>query len=128
MAKGEFCCSENVIHEGAVAEVREKMHSGEALDTVAGFFKVLGDGTRMRMISALAVRELCVCDLAAVLGMTKSAVSHQLGTCLLYTSYFFTFGRFRISSRQLSQVSPAVMRRSIEMAQESATAQRLGLV
>ena len=56
MAKGEFCCSENVIHEGAVAEVREKMHSGEA------------------------VRELCVCDLAAVLGMTKSAVSHQLGT------------------------------------------------
>ena len=42
MAKGEFCCSENVIHEGAVAEVREKMHSGEALDTVAGFFKVLG--------------------------------------------------------------------------------------
>ena len=80
MAKGEFCCSENVIHEGAVAEVREKMHSGEALDTVAGFFKVLGDGTRMRMISALAVRELCVCDLAAVLGMTKSAASHQLGT------------------------------------------------
>ena len=80
MAKGEFCCSENVIHEGAVAEVREKMHSGEALDTVAGFFKVLGDGTRMRMISALAGRELCVCDLAAVLGMTKSAVSHQLGT------------------------------------------------
>jgi hypothetical protein len=49
---------------------------------------------------------------------------------LTFTSspYFFTFGRFRISSRQLSQVSPAVMRRSIEMAQESATAQRLGLV
>lgn len=68
MAKGEFCCSENVIHEGAVAEVREKMHSGEALDTVAGFFKVLGDGTRMRMISALAVRELCVCDLGGGAG------------------------------------------------------------
>ena len=78
MAKGEFCCSENVIHEGAVAEVREKMHSGEALDTVAGFFKVLGDGTRMRMISALAVRELCVCDLAELLEMGQSAVSHQL--------------------------------------------------
>ena len=78
MAKGEFCCSENVIHEGAVAEVREKMHSGEALDTVAGFFKVLGDGTRMRMISALAVRELCVCDLAAVLGMTKSQIFFKI--------------------------------------------------
>ena len=78
MAKGEYSCSENVVHEGAVAEVREQMHDGAALDTVAGFFKVLGDGTRI--ISALAVRELCVCDIAAALGMTKSAVSHQLGT------------------------------------------------
>ena len=52
MAKGEYSCSENVVHEGAVAEVREKMHDGAALDTVAGFFKVLGDGTRMRIISA----------------------------------------------------------------------------
>lgn len=66
--KGRILRSENVIHEGAVAEVREKMHSGEALDTVAGFFKVLGDGTRMRMISALAVRELCVCDLGGGAG------------------------------------------------------------
>ena len=80
MAKGEFCCAENVIHEGAVAEVRERMHDAAALDTVAGFFRVLGDGTRMRIISALLVRELCVCDIAAALGMTKSAVSHQLGT------------------------------------------------
>ena len=80
MAKGEYSCSENGGHEGAVAEGREKMHDGAALDTVAGFFKVLGDGTRMRIISALAVRELCVCDIAAALGMTKSAVSHQLGT------------------------------------------------
>lgn len=75
MAKSEFSCSENIVHEDAVAEVRGKMHDGEMLDTVAGFFKVLGDGTRMRIISALAVRELCVCDLAAALGMTKSAVS-----------------------------------------------------
>lgn len=80
MGKSGFSCSENVVHEGAVAEVRAKMHDGAVLDTVAGFFKVLGDGTRMRLISALAVRELCVCDLAEVLGMTKSAVSHQLGT------------------------------------------------
>lgn len=80
MAKSDFSCSENIVHEDAVAEAREKMHDGEMLDTVAGFFKVLGDGTRMRIISALAVRELCVCDLAAALGMTKSAVSHQLST------------------------------------------------
>lgn len=80
MARGEFCCSENVVHEGAVAEVRAAMHDAAALDTVAGFFKVLGDGTRVRIISALMVRELCVCDIAAALGMTKSAVSHQLST------------------------------------------------
>ncbi len=80
MARGEFCCTENVIHEGAVAQVRAAMHEAAALDTVAGFFRVLGDGTRMRIISALLVRELCVCDIAAALGMTKSAVSHQLGT------------------------------------------------
>ena len=41
MARGEFCCSENVVHEGAVAEVRAGMHDAAALDTVAGFFKVL---------------------------------------------------------------------------------------
>ena len=53
MAKSEFSCSENIVHEDAVAEVREKMHDGEMLDTVAGFFKVLGDGTRMRIILSL---------------------------------------------------------------------------
>ena len=47
---------------------------------------------------------------------------------LTSSPYFFTFGRFLISWRQESQVSPAVMRRSMEMAQESATAQRLGEV
>lgn len=80
MARSEFCCAENVVHEAAVAEVRAAMHDAAALDTVAGFFRVLGDGTRMRIISALQVRELCVCDIAAALGMTKSAVSHQLST------------------------------------------------
>ena len=67
------------LSAGAFAQP-DVCYIGVALDTVAGFFKVLGDGTRMRIISALAVRELCVCDIAAALGMTKSAVSHQLGT------------------------------------------------
>lgn len=44
MAKGEYSCSENVVHEGAVAEVREKMHDGAALDTVAGFSRSLATG------------------------------------------------------------------------------------
>lgn len=81
MAKSEFSCSENIVHEDAVAEVRGKMHDGEMLDTVAGFFKVLGDGTRMRITSG---RWRCASCASATwpraLGMTKSAGVHQLST------------------------------------------------
>jgi ArsR family transcriptional regulator len=80
MPKNEFVCDCAVIHEPAVAAVRGAMLPQDTYDTVAGFFKVLGDGTRIRIIWALDTRELCVCDLANVLGMTVSAVSHQLGT------------------------------------------------
>ena len=45
---------------------------------LAGIFKVLGDVTRVRILKALSIEELCVCDLTAVLGLTQSAVSHQL--------------------------------------------------
>ena len=47
---------------------------------LAGFFKVFGDGTRIKIIWALDRHEMCVCDIAVLLGMTKSAVSHQLRT------------------------------------------------
>ncbi len=80
MAKNEFTCDCTIIHEEAVDQVKTLMLEPETYDTVAGFFKVLGDGTRIRIIWALEQQELCVCDLANVLGMTKSAVSHQLGT------------------------------------------------
>lgn len=80
MAHSEFTCDCTVIHGDAVKSAAAKMPCGETLDTVAGFFRVLGDGTRLRIIEALSLSELCVCDIAAVLGMTKSAVSHQLGT------------------------------------------------
>ena len=80
MAHSEFTCECTVIHGDAVKNAAEKMPDGQSLDTVAGFFRVLGDGTRLRIIEALSLSELCVCDIAAVLDMTKSAVSHQLGT------------------------------------------------
>lgn len=80
MAHSEFSCEANVIHEQSVIDARRDMLPDVTLDTMAGFFKVLGDPTRIRIIWALSLRELCVCDIAAVLGMTKSAVSHQLGT------------------------------------------------
>lgn len=80
MPKNEFSCDCTVIHQQSVTDVREVMLPQAVYDTVAGFFKVLGDGTRIRIIWALSQRELCVCDLANVLGMTKSAVSHQLSS------------------------------------------------
>ena len=54
------------------------MPDAELLDGLTNFFKVLGDKTRTGIVCALDGNELCVCDLAALLGMTKSAISHQL--------------------------------------------------
>jgi len=61
-----------------VEEVRRRMPCEESLFDLAELFKVFGDSTRVRILSALSFSELCVNDLAALLGMTQSAVSHQL--------------------------------------------------
>ena len=61
-----------------VKKVQSQMLEEKQLSAVSEFFKVLGDETRMKIINALAHEELCVTDLAAALGMTQSAVSHQL--------------------------------------------------
>ena len=61
-----------------VKKVQAQMLDKKQLSAVSGFFKVLGDETRMKIINALAREELCVSDLAAALEMTQSAVSHQL--------------------------------------------------
>ena len=77
MEKQAFCDCE-VIHEAVVAETRGKMHPEEEYNRLASLFKMFGDSTRLRILHALEQHELCVCDLAALLGVTKSAVSHQL--------------------------------------------------
>lgn len=61
-----------------VKKVQEQMLEDKQLSAVSEFFKVLGDETRMKIINALSHCELCVSDIAAALGMTQSAVSHQL--------------------------------------------------
>jgi len=66
------------INKEAVDDVRAKMLGRNLVTGTAEIFKVLGDPTRMRLLYALTQRELCVCDLSAVLGMTQSAISHQL--------------------------------------------------
>ena len=74
----EGICEIEYIDEAKVAAVRGRLLPGDATARLAGMFKVLGDGTRVRIIHALSLEELCVCDIASLLGTTKSAVSHQL--------------------------------------------------
>lgn len=78
MNKKEVICDCEVIHGDKVDQARKKMPKEEQLYELADFFKVLGDSTRVKIMWALDMQELCVCDLAVLLNMTKSAISHQL--------------------------------------------------
>ena len=71
-------CRSTVIHEDNVRRAKEQMPEEEVLYDMAEFFKVFGDSTRIKIISALFESEMCVCDLSAALNMTQSAISHQL--------------------------------------------------
>lgn len=71
-------CDCNVIHEDTVKMVKESLPKEEILFDLAELFKVFGDSTRVKILYALFQSEMCVCDIAALLGMTKSAISHQL--------------------------------------------------
>jgi len=61
-----------------VQQIRENLPPDQQLLELASFFKMFGEHTRVRILSALYQRELCVCDLVEILGMNQSAVSHQL--------------------------------------------------
>ena len=80
MSKNEFICDCNIIHEKNVHETLEKMPDENAFNKIAEFFKILGDTTRTKILFALDANEMCVCDIANVLNMSKSSISHQLGT------------------------------------------------
>ncbi|MDD6794933.1 MAG: metalloregulator ArsR/SmtB family transcription factor [Clostridiaceae bacterium] len=73
-------CSTNVVHSDIVNKVKACIPKEEVLYDLAEFFKVFGDSTRIKIICALFESEMCVCDLAAILGVSQSAVSHQLRT------------------------------------------------
>lgn len=74
----EFDCE--VLHEDIIENVKNQMLKEDVLFDVSDFFKILGDSTRAKIMWALDKSEMCVCDLAVLLGMTKSAISHQLKT------------------------------------------------
>ncbi len=71
-------CAECKTHENAVERVREGMPEDEMLYDLAELYKVFGDSTRIKILYALFEEELCVCDIASLLGMSASAISHQL--------------------------------------------------
>lgn len=80
MPKNEYICDCTVVHKESVQKALQNLPKDAVLVKSATFFKVIGDRTRFTILVALAGGELCVCDLANVLSMTKSAVSHQLAT------------------------------------------------
>jgi ArsR family transcriptional regulator, lead/cadmium/zinc/bismuth-responsive transcriptional repressor len=71
-------CDERLVHLNTIRQVQPDLLSVDKAPKMSAFFGILADPNRLRLLSALAQQELCVCDLAAALKMTESAVSHQL--------------------------------------------------
>ena len=71
-------CDCDVIHEEVVKRVRKTMPKEEEFYDLADLYKMFSDSTRIRILWALFHGEMCVCDIAVLLGLTKSAISHQL--------------------------------------------------
>lgn len=72
------CCETTEVHQELLKIVNETMPEETELYDLAELFKVFGDSTRIRILFVLFEAEVCVCDLAHVLNMTQSAISHQL--------------------------------------------------
>ncbi|MDF2614918.1 MAG: transcriptional regulator, ArsR family [Clostridia bacterium] len=77
-------CSCTVIHQEVVDKAANEMPSNEISIKLSELFKMFADPTRIKLISALYISEMCVCDLAASLSMTHSAISHQLRLLKMY--------------------------------------------
>lgn len=74
----DISCGVIKTHEEIINKVKEKMPKEETLYDLAELFKVFGDSTRIRILYVLFADEMCVCDIASLLGMSQSAISHQL--------------------------------------------------
>ena len=78
MKKNQDLCDVDIIHEEVVARVRADMLDNDNFYSLANLYKMFADNTRLKILWALSCEEMCVCDLAALLDMTISAISHQL--------------------------------------------------
>ena len=74
----QITCDCDVIHEDVVRRVHALMPDGGSFHDLANLYKMFADNTRVRILWAISCEEMCVCDLAVLLNMTKSAISHQL--------------------------------------------------
>lgn len=72
------CCGMVHVHEALTHEIKEHMPEDTVLQDLSDLFKVFGDMTRIRILYVLLNSEMCVCDLAQILEMSQSAISHQL--------------------------------------------------
>ena len=72
------CCQSMEVHEDVLSLVRDRLPCEDELFELAELFKVFGDSTRIRILYVLMEAEVCVCDLAEILNMSQSAISHQL--------------------------------------------------
>ena len=76
--KQPYSCDCHVIHEDVVARVCAAMPTNSSFYHLANLYKMFADTTRVKILWALSREDMCVCDLASLLGMSKSAISHQL--------------------------------------------------
>jgi ArsR family transcriptional regulator len=78
LKRDELTCEIECVNKERVDAVRLSLPQPQVLESLADIFKVLGDPSRLHIVSALAAKELCVCDIACLVGASISAVSHQL--------------------------------------------------
>lgn len=78
MSEHSFSCDCNVIHSDTVTSAVQNMPGDEIFSKLIAFYKLIGDGTRCKILFLLDHRQMCVCDIAYALGISKSLVSHQL--------------------------------------------------
>lgn len=76
--KKTLCCDVIEVHPQIVEKLQKEMSAHEQYQKLSELFKMFADPTRLKILSLLFQQELCVCDIAAILSMTHSAVSHQL--------------------------------------------------
>ena len=78
MSRNEYICDCDAVNQELVSKIQARMPEQPVFSRLAGFYKNMGDSTRCKILWALLEQPLCVCDLASLLSMTKSSISHQL--------------------------------------------------